>query len=136
MSQPIPDTHVHLPAPAPFEGAERCRACAGARITGMQLTWMPELRAPKVLIVDVLCPVCDGCGRGVHDGCRPDEHAEPVDWLDSMDDPDDEPDPPCFSCRGRRWLPVKAWTTGGTDMYTLRVPCGCATDLLEEVPAP
>ncbi|NJP33712.1 hypothetical protein [Micromonospora thermarum] len=132
-----PDRHLHLPAPAPYEGPERCRACAGARITGMQVTWLPEQQAPRVLVVDVLCPVCDGCGRATHDGCRPDEHADQDAWRDSMDDGEDDHDEPrCYSCHGLRWHPVLAWANGGADMFTLRMPCGCATDLLEEVPAP
>lgn len=130
-----PPPRLHLPV-APYEGPARCPACAGARITGAVYSCAP-LGAPR-LLVDVLCPDCGGCGRATHDGCAPQEHAD-ADWdpdWEMLDRPDDDPHRHgCPSCRGRRWFPVQGFTDGDAQMHTLRMPCGCATDLLQEVPA-
>ncbi|MFG2056663.1 hypothetical protein ACGFI9_21835 [Micromonospora sp. NPDC048930] len=127
MSSAPTGRRQRLPCP-PYEGPARCPACAGARITGAVYSCTP-LAVPE-LVVDVLCPICGGCGRATHDGCQPDEHGE---WdHDDQDDDVDDTDA-CPSCRGRRWFPVQGWTDGDADMHTLRMPCGCATTLLVEV---
>lgn len=126
-----PAQRLRLPCP-PYEGPDRCSACAGARVTGA--VFSAAASSPR-LLVDALCPVCDGCGRATHDGCRDDEHGQ---W-DRDDHPDDDhlggERDGCPFCGRRRWFPVLGWTEGGGQMHTLRVPCGCATDLLEEVPS-
>lgn len=124
------NTRLRLPCP-PYEGPARCPACAGARVTGAVYSSAP-LDDPR-LVVDVLCPVCDGCGRATHDGCRDDEHGGwDHDYYPDDDTPDDEADR-CPSCAGRRWFAVQGWTDGG-EMHTLRMPCGCSGPLLVEVP--
>jgi hypothetical protein len=83
----------------------------------------------------VFCPRCSGCGRAEHAGCAVDEHAEPeaVGFDDEDDDENEDDDGEvCYSCRGRRWWVMRAFSK--TAVYHCRVPCGCSTDLL--VPAP
>lgn len=127
-----------LPLPEPVTGAGACRACGGAGVDGTAVE-MGEPEAGAVLVCPILCGKCRGCGRARHVGCRPQEHDDPEDFgydptdREDQDDEADEGDAPwCGSCRGRR-----SWVMQGYDdhdVYAIRVPCGCSTDLL--VPAP
>jgi hypothetical protein len=120
-----------LPPPAPYQGPQRCVACAGAKVTGQRYEFNAS-SGQQVLLVDEFCPTCGGCGRHTHDGCAPADHA---DWQPSYDDPDDGDDRDgedvCPSCRGRRWWVCQGFTE--TQIHHLRVACGCARDLLVEV---
>ena len=118
---------MYLPAPAPYQGPERCPRCAGARITGERFLWPPNDGLD--MTVDVICPECLGCGRAKHDGCVPEEHAE-YDFDDDLAD-DEAREGVCFSCHGRTWWPCQGFTD--TDVYYLRMPCGCAESLMVEV---
>ena len=104
------------------------------RVTGDRYVFDPSGNSDPQLVVDVFCPQCGGCGRGVdHSECRPIDHAG-RDWDDDDDDFDDE-DPAdgevCPSCHGWRWFAVQGFN--GDRVWMLRVPCGCATDLLVPV---
>lgn len=129
---------LHLPAPDPYSGPNRCTGCLGAGITGAryEMTSSPE----TTLVVDEVCPVCGGCGRAGHVGCRGDQHADPeAAGFDPYDDGLDDEEPSdeaadgrgCPSCGGKRWNAV----TGFNDdrVTYLRVPCGCAESLMVEV---
>lgn len=122
---------MYLPAPEPYAGPEGiCSGCTGAGVTGARYQ-MAVTGAG--LLVDVVCPDCDGCGRSIHDDCTPEMHAEwERDDLED-DDPDVEPAEVCLSCHGRRWWACQGFTE--TTVYVLRVPCGCAQDLMVELPA-
>lgn len=123
-----------LPAPDPYQGAARCQTCGGGKVTGVRYEFDPAGGSPKVLLADVICPGCDGCGRAIHDGCKPAEHG---DWPhgDRHDygdeDGEDEGEDVCPSCRGRRWWSCQGFA--GDEVHYLRVACGCAADLLIEV---
>lgn len=136
-------SRLYLPAPAPYSGPKRCGTCLGAGITGARYTMpLPQVNVggvldPEVtvLVVDEICGACQGCGRGVHTGCRWDQHAdaEAVGFdPGERDDPGgEEPDEhECFSCGGRHWFPVQGFNE--QRVTVLRVPCGCAEDLLVE----
>jgi hypothetical protein len=117
-------TYVPFPAPTP---AVSCEACGGQGVTGDRY----ELRIDgPVLLVDVFCPTCHGCGSAVHDKCADGVHA-----LDDFDDPADD----CPSCNGRGWNAVTAWSANHPDNdepLFLRVPCGCTEDRAEQVDDP
>jgi hypothetical protein len=112
-----------------------CPACQGSGLTGERYT-MPA--GDYVLVIDVLCLACGGCGKGDpdHADCEAGWHADP-------DDEHDEPgEPACWSCgSGRGWYPVQGFTGEGDDMKmrVLRMPCGCSESRLvpaDPVPAP
>lgn len=141
--------------------ARPCPACQGRGVTGARYE-MPtgaaaDLQAPKmVLLLEVFCPACGGCGNGdpEHAGCKAAWHPDPDDAglfgegdpdnvglgedddfdLDGLaDDHDDDCGPACYSCAsGRGWYPIQGFTGEGdsTEMYTLRGLCGCSTDRL------
>jgi hypothetical protein len=85
-----------------------------------------------VLLVDVFCPDCDGCGSAdpEHRSCDPAAPAslKPEDCLNEGDGER------CASCQGRGWVAVQGF--GGTDtgsdedvtMCYLRLPYGCTTE--------
>jgi len=119
-----------------------CPACQGRGVTGVQYQMKPG-GGDVVLLVDVICPECGGCGNGhpEHPGCRDEWHAEDPDadepGYDDSEDPDDECDggPACWSCRsGRGWNTVLGFAGEGPDtvMYLLRMPCGCAESRMVE----
>ncbi|MEV4415437.1 hypothetical protein [Catellatospora sp. NPDC049609] len=124
---------LYLPAPPVVDDpALRCPACQGRGVTGDQFT-MAASEAVEIL-VDVLCAVCGGCGRGRHTACSPMQH---IDW-----DVDDElaelhQQPRCPSCHGRQWNLIQAFTQPDdpdeTDEVYLRVPCGCAEPAMVEI---
>lgn len=124
---------MRLPAPEPYTGAGRCPACHGRKLTGARYE-MPTSEGGPVIVVDEICPACDGCGRAVHDGCEPREHGE---WEYDAEDDDHDDGPPlgevCLSCHGRHW-----WACTGFDqmrVHLLRVPCGCAEKLMVDATA-
>ena len=120
----------HLPIPDRYRGADACRFCSGRRVTGTRYTVRPDPARPPIA-VEELCPVCDGCGRGLtHTGCRPIEHGG---WDPSLLYDDTEMGDCCPSCFDRRWISVAA---GSDHTFTyLMVPCGlCAEPLLETLP--
>lgn len=116
-----------------------CPACQGSGVTGARYE-MPS--GPYVLVVDVICPACGGCGNGGfgHPGCKPEWHAGGDDDEDPwgpVDDGSDEDGPACYSCgSGRGWWPAQGFTGEGDDavMHILRMPCGCSQGRLVEVP--
>jgi hypothetical protein len=124
------------------EHARPCRACGGAGVTGDRYT-MP-VTPPKVLLFEVICPDCGGCGNGdpAHAGCQPDWHAYPGDQDDLLDDLLDDEDldglgERCPSCgTGRGWYPIQGFTGEGDDveMHVLRGLCGCSEPRLVRVP--
>ena len=114
---------VMLPPPEPYEGPVRCPGCVGQKISGERFVF-DQTSTPR-LIVDQLCPVCKGCGRGEHDQCQPSDHADVPEDDDSLDGVDEQV---CPFCRGRRWWVCLGFTT--EQICHLRVPCDCAKDLL------
>lgn len=113
-----------------------CPACTGTGVTGVkyEMTTSPE----NTLLVDVICPACGGCGNGDpdHSDCPRDAHAEldESDWDDDLVADDFGPAAACASCiTGRGWNDVQAFND--TEVWTLRVPCGCSTARLVEVAA-
>lgn len=130
--------------------ARPCPACQGHGVTGtryeMPVSAVTDLQAlDVVLLLEVFCAACGGCGNGDpdHAGCQPDWHPAAGDDdgfdLDGLaDDHDDDVDPgdgepACFSCgSGRGWYPIQGFTgeDDTAEMYTLRGLCGCSTGRL------
>ncbi|MBL7491332.1 hypothetical protein I6A60_01755 [Frankia sp. AgB1.9] len=115
--------------PDPVLAGPACSGCGGKGITGDQYVWSES--TPE-LLVDVLCPVCTGCGSADHVGCETTRHAEQDDEYDEYDDEQADPTS-CPSCGGRRWWACQGFTD--TEAYTLRVPCGCSEAEFTPVPA-
>lgn len=122
------------------EHAQPCQPCEGAGVTGERYE-MPA--GEHVLLVEVFCPACGGCGNGDprHAGCKPEWHADSGDDEESGfpdgDDPDGSSSPACYSCgSGRGWNAVQGFRGEGSDveMVLTRVPCGCSEGRLVEVP--
>lgn len=139
-------TRLRMPAPSPYSGPHRCGSCLGAGITDIRYEMpLPAVNVGGVLdpedtalVVDEICGECQGCGRDPdhHDTCRWDQHGDPeqvgFDPGARHDDEDDVPDEhECLSCGGRRWFPVQGFND--QRVTVLRVPCGCADELLVEV---
>lgn len=140
--------YAALPITAPaWTGPAPCEGCGGMGVTGERYE-MPG--TDPVLLIDVICPRCTGCGNGdpEHRDCKPSAHAYPdedddypddYDLLDSDDDGQDQ-EPPCPSCGGRRWNALTGFGAGAEDddaeVTVLRVPCGCATPLMATGPDP
>lgn len=136
MSEPL---RIYLPAPAPYAGPPQfpglgvCPFCAGTGLTDDQY----EQAVPggdTVIVVDTLCPACEGCGRFEHDECRADQHAQ---W-EGPDEDDWEAFEaagvdPCPSCRGRQWNAVQGFDD--EQVVYLRMPCGCAEPLMVVIDA-
>lgn len=122
----------HLPAPDLYIGPNVCLACQGRKVTGDR--YQMQVAPPTVLIIDMLCPDCDGCGRADHDGCRPAEHASWRDdddlWETATDAEAEAMQRACPSCLGRRWNAVMGFSENPEGMAYLRVPCGCAEPLM------
>lgn len=94
-----------------LEDAAACPDCMGRGVTGEFYAHAydrPTEHGATALLLDLVCPVCRGCGRADHVACEAGVHAG--------DDPDDEhayleghfgdPDTgesPCYSCGGRRF---------------------------------
>jgi hypothetical protein len=123
-----------LPIPAHPSYPQPCPACQGHGITSDRYE-MPTDGGP-ILLVDVICPTCGGCGNGdpEHANCLADAHAYP-DEHGADDHQDDGAGPACYSCgSGRGWNAVQG--IGQDDdgdpegLAILRVPCGCSADRL------
>lgn len=130
---------LRLPAPSPYSGPHRCGLCLGAGITGVTFTMpLPKVNVGgvldpdgTVLVVDEICDECQGCGRDPdhHDTCRPDDHGCPGQASYALDGGEQDRYG-CTFCQDRRWFPVQGFNERRATV--LRVPCGCATDLLVE----
>jgi hypothetical protein len=126
---------VDFPPPPVPDGAG-CQACEGLGVTGQQYR-MPTGQ-DRVLLLDVFCPTCGGCGSADHTGCsgihpaRLDEDPlGPWDEEDLDDDGLDE-EARCPSCQGREWNPIQGFPPEGEqqgdgEVVVLRAPCGCTT---------
>lgn len=120
-----------LPEPDPVAGTDACPACAGSGTEAWYEMGEPEANA--VLVCPVLCRKCRGCGRRRHRGCEPQQHDDPEEFgYDPYDDGLNGGEDRCYSCRGRR-----SWVMQGfdeTNVYAIRVPCGCSEPLLVAAP--
>jgi hypothetical protein len=126
-----------LPIPEHPPYLRPCRACDGRGVTGDRYEMAGADGAP-ILLVDVICPECGGCGNGdpEHADCPPDAHAYPDDYTNSTgeyddDDQGDDGAPVCYSCgSGRGWNAVQGVGTSddgdAEGLAVLRVPCGCS----------
>ncbi|MEV4253827.1 hypothetical protein AB0J52_11745 [Spirillospora sp. NPDC049652] len=143
-----------FPSPE-LDDATPCAMCDGLGITHERVStnWSPDPLSgrSRLLLAPVFCPACGGCGRSGHDGCEPDAHGYPSGALDELTD-----GPPpgaaeaeeasrhllprrglrCPACGDRGWTPVQAYRDDpGAARIFARMPCGCARDLIEPVPA-
>ncbi|MFE9670683.1 hypothetical protein ACFYOK_29570 [Microbispora bryophytorum] len=118
--------------------ADPCPPCKGKGVTGAQYS-MP-LDDDKVMLIDVICGECGGCGSTVHDNCPPGTHA-----LDGGDYPDDddlearERAYGCWSCGGRGWFVVQGFppeAVAEDEILPLRAPCGCAEGRAQQLDVP
>lgn len=131
-------TYAYLPPDQHPAYARPCPGCGGEGVTGDRFE-MPGDPGRPVLLVDVICGQCTGCGNGdpEHLDCRPDAHAYPDD---DGPDPDDDDGPhvhECYSCgTGRGWNAVQGFHGPEPDMVVLRVPCGCSESRLVTTDAP
>jgi hypothetical protein len=129
-----------LPIPAHPPYLRPCQECDGHGVTGDRYEMAGDDGAP-ILLVDVICSECGGCGNGdpEHADCPPDAHAYPEDYSNSIGEYDDDDEgsgePRCYSCgSGRGWNAVQG--IGQSDdgdpegLAVLRVPCGCSADRL------
>jgi len=119
----MPTTYAIVEFPPPTVVGSPCPDCKGSGVTGDQYEMQ---HTTPVLLVDVFCPTCLGCGSANHDaGCE--GHA----WDDIDRDDDELDDEACPSCKGREWNAVQGFP--GYDVpadagpVMLRVPCGCTT---------
>jgi len=150
QGDPAMATAVRMMLPVQEHAHDRpCPACQGRGVTGAMYE-MPagaaaDPQAPEVvLLLEVFCPGCGGCGNGdpEHAGCQAAWHPDPDDGVLFGDDDPDDPEggedgedggQGCPSCgSGRGWFPIQGFTGEGaaTEMYTLRGLCGCATGRL------
>lgn len=127
-----------LPPDGPYTGPNQCPQCAGGRYRTDFAATLPGDPGRPVLVCQVFCPRCLGCGRAEHEQCTASEHADPegvglypAGWDDDEDEDDVDDAEPCYSCRGRTWWPMQAFDE--QDVFYVRAPCGCSTPLL--VPA-
>lgn len=144
-------TYAVLPLPPAPAYPIPCPACSGRGVTGDRYE-VPTTETGAVLLVDVICPECGGCGNGAaeHWQCPPDAHADPDDKRvpvcecnggprcdcpdcghpDCVYRGDDQACPSCGS--GRGWYPARVTGIGTSDagnpegLAVLRMPCGCA----------
>jgi hypothetical protein len=133
----VTKTYALVSFPSPKVTGPACQTCEGLGVTSEQYQMQTDPDRP-VLLVDVFCPDCDGCGSAdpEHRSCDPAAHAslEPEDYLDEDDEDDEDDDERCPSCQGRQWVAVQGF--GGTDTGNdedvtkcyLRVPCGCTAE--------
>ena len=116
-------TYATVAFPPPTVAGAPCPACQGSGVTGDR--YQIKTDGP-VLLVEVFCPGCGGCGSADRDHL---DCAGPHAWDDA---PNKEPDgDPCPSCQGREWNAVQGFPgvdpDTDADPVTLRVPCGCTT---------
>jgi hypothetical protein len=119
----MPTTYAYVEFPPPTVPGAPCPACQGAGITGDRYQLHTD---GPVLLVEVVCPGCAGCGSADRDHL---DCAGPHAWDD---EPDTAPDgDPCPSCQGREWNPLQGFpgvdAGADADPVMLRVPCGCTT---------
>lgn len=121
-----------LPLCEPVPAATACPACEGSGCDGTAVEFAePESNA--VLVCPVLCLKCRGCGWADHSGCRPEQHDDPEEFgYDPYEDGLNGGEDRCYSCRGRRSWIMQAFDA--EQVYSVRVPCGCATKLLVAAP--
>ncbi len=69
------------------EHARPCQPCKGTGVTGERYE-MPA--GEHILLVEVICPACDGCGNGDpdHPGCKVEWHADPDGYVNADDESD------------------------------------------------
>jgi hypothetical protein len=127
----MPTQYAVLPLPARLPYPYPCAACNGAGVTGERYELPPGSPGAPVLLVDVICPACGGCGNGdpAHAICPRDAHAYPDElWPEPDDDDQADAASSCPSCgSGRGWNPVQGFSDDAEALTVLRVPCGCAT---------
>lgn len=117
--------------------ATPCTACKGKGITGTQYSMPLD---DNVMLVDVICESCGGCGSAVHDDCPPGTHAllDGDDYLDEREDaPDDER--ACWSCGGRGWWVLQGFppeAAAEDQIVLLRAPCGCTEGRAQQLDVP
>ncbi|HEY3035201.1 MAG TPA: hypothetical protein VGJ54_11165 [Streptosporangiaceae bacterium] len=137
-------TKMVMHYPPPEVTGDRCQLCEGLGVTGQQYQMQTGLG--RVLLVDVFCPKCGGCGSAdpEHRSCKPEAHADPEELglAAELDDWYDEvfawPDC-CPSCLGRTWIAILGFDGAAQEgrddgkVLNLRVPCGCTSGQLQEV---
>lgn len=135
-------TYWYVPLPSPQFSGEPCPSCQGEGVTSYFMDDKYEMTPVegKVLLVDVFCKDCEGCGSAKpdHIGC---DHAI-HEWISGLElsidsdvedvfgdeDTELQPGSDCPSCHGHQWNPIHAFTPDGEDEFVLRVPCGCQTE--------
>lgn len=132
----MPDQVIYaaLPVPVAWPHQGTCDLCGGLGVTGERYE-MPGDPGRPVLLLEVICPACHGCGSGdpEHADCDPRAHDYPEEFgADQDDDDDPSGEPPCPSCGGRTWNAWQGFSGAGdsAEMAVLRVPCGCSEPLL------
>lgn len=131
----MPQTYVVVDFPQPTVTGPACQACEGLGVTGEH--YQMETSEGRVLLVDVFCPECGGCGSANHNPCNGTHDASTEEFW-SVDEDDDEPDDDaCPSCQGREWNAIQGFGDFAfdeedgeevpTSLKVLRVPCGCTT---------
>jgi len=124
-------TYAAVEFPPPTLAGPACQACEGLGVTGEQYH-MPT-GEHRVLVVDVFCPECGGCGGASdpeHQDCAGLHHWDDDRNLDDedLDDAFLNDEPVCPSCGGREWNAVQGFPDPPTEIKVLRVPCGCTTN--------
>jgi hypothetical protein len=135
--------------PPPQVDGPKCQACEGLGVTSDRYQMPTAPAGERVLLIDVFCPACGGCGSAdpEHRSCKPEAHADPeelgldleADEFEDLDEEAEEALDRCPSCQGRTWIVVlgfdQAAQEGRDDgkMLQLRVPCGCVSEQLREV---
>lgn len=127
-------TYFYIPFEMTTSTEPLCSRCDGSGVSGEHYGYeIPD----GVMLVDVFCSECGGCGASEHTACTASLHdaligAEP-EWFDS----DPEEPRPCPSCSGREWNALQAVRGEGDEMETviLRMPCGCVQERTQRVPA-
>lgn len=116
-----------------------CPVCKGKGVTGAQYS-MP-LDDDKVMLIDVICGECGGCGSAVHDDCPPQAHAtlDGDDYPGEDDDLDAREGRGCWSCGGRGWFVVQGFppeAVAEDEIVLLRAPCGCTEGRAQQLDVP
>ena len=139
---PQPRTgYVHAPGLRPTITTDPCPACAGTGATGERVA-LPDTDGPHkmlahptgaTLLMDVICPLCAGCGSALHATCHPSAHAQAPPLADDLpDEPDGPLDVgPCYCDSGCGWWPMHAFPVGEVPtVLNLRAPCICSGRLV------
>jgi hypothetical protein len=132
--------YLYVPFPAPDLGdASPCDSCQGSGLDAEGRTFaQPSDGGRPPLLIEVVCSVCEGCGRAEHDpeGCgHPHTDPDMDDGLYEEDDYDEEP--PCLSCAGREFNYMQGMLSDDqgepVEVIYLRLPCGCTADRMRIV---